>query len=152
MDVTARTADLDVVRRRRAELRESVRELEAALAAPASGRAVVWGERVRSAVVALVRDFGEHIQVTEGPDGLHRTILDGDLRLANAVEELTVQHGEIAAELAALVAATDPPVIADDVADVRESGTKLIARVARHRQRGADLIYEAYETDIGGGD
>jgi hypothetical protein len=24
--------------------------------------------------------------------------------------------------------------------------------VVRHRQRGADLVYEAYETDLGAGD
>jgi hypothetical protein len=26
----------------------------------------------------------------------------------------------------------------------------LLHELSRHRQRGADLVYEAYETDIGG--
>ena len=30
------------------------------------------------------------------------------------------------------------------------AATELVGRVVRHRQRGADLIYEAYEVDIGG--
>ena len=35
---------------------------------------------------------------------------------------------------------------------MREHGTTVLGRIVRHRQRGADLIYEAYATDIGGGD
>ena len=58
----------------------------------------------------------------------------------------------IAAEIAEAVAASEPPVTNDDVADLRERGTDLLARLSRHRQRGADLIFEAYDTDIGGGD
>jgi hypothetical protein len=29
--------------------------------------------------------------------------------------------------------------------------TTLLVALARHRQRGADLVYEAYDVDIGGG-
>jgi hypothetical protein len=36
------------------------------------------------------------------------------------------------------------------VAKLRALGTELVATLARHRQRGADLVYEAYEFDIGG--
>ena len=36
------------------------------------------------------------------------------------------------------------------VARHREAATELVGRIVRHRQRGADLIYEAYEVDIGG--
>ena len=39
---------------------------------------------------------------------------------------------------------------ADAVAARREAATELVGRIVRHRQRGADLIYEAYEVDIGG--
>jgi hypothetical protein len=147
-----RTTYLDRVRRRRAELREAIGALESALAAPASGRAVVWGERVHDALTEIAEDFREHIELTEGPDGLHQAILAGDLRLANAVAALTDEHVRIDADIVALVADTEPPVTPPDVADVRERSTKLLGQLIRHRQRGADLIYEAYETDIGGGD
>ena len=149
--VTAR-AELSAVRIRRAELRGALDGLELALAAPASGRAVVWGETVHERAVRIADDFGAHVEVTEGPGGLHQAILAGDLRLANAVHALTAEHARIAAEVAALVADSEPPVTEADVEGLRESGTKLIGRLSRHRQRGADLIYEAYETDIGGGD
>jgi hypothetical protein len=144
--------DLDAVRIRRAELRDTLDTLERALAAPALGRDVVWGEVVHEAVVALADDFVAHVEVTEGPGGLHQSILAGDLRLANAVNALTAEHKQIAAEIASLVADSAPPVTAQDVADLREGATRALGHLIRHRQRGADLVYEAYQTDIGGGD
>jgi hypothetical protein len=145
-------AELDAVRVRRAELRETMNLLEAALAAPARGRAVVWGEAVHASLVMLADDFGAHVEVTEGPGGLHHAILTGDLRLANAVMSLTDEHAQIAEEIALLVADSAAPVAEADVDDLRERSTDLLGHLVRHRQRGADLIYEAYETDIGGGD
>jgi hypothetical protein len=145
-------AELDAVRVRRAELRETMNLLEAALAAPARGRAVVWGEAVHASLVMLADDFGAHVEVTEGPGGLHHAILTGDLRLANAVMSLTDEHARIAEEIALLVADSAAPVAEIDVDDLRERATDLLGHLVRHRQRGADLIYEAYETDIGGGD
>lgn len=154
MDPTVSTAkaELAAVRARRAELRESMGRLERALAAPASGRAVVWGEQVHAVLLELAQDFQEHIEVTEGADGLHQAILAGALRLANAVDALAVEHNQIAGEIDELVAGTEPPVTAPDAEAVRKRGTNLLGRLVRHRQRGADLIYEAYQTDIGGGD
>lgn len=149
--VSART-ELDAVRLRRAELRETISLLEAALAAPARGREMVWGEAVHAALVMLADDFTAHIDVTEGPGGLHQAILAGDLRLANAVEALTAEHSQIAAGIAALVADSQAPVTADDVDGLRERATQALSQLLRHRQRGADLIYEAYATDVGGCD
>jgi hypothetical protein len=157
MDATARQAKsapagLEDVRRHRAELRETMGLLERALAAPASGRGPEWGERVHAALAALVDDFGEHVLVNEGPGGLHQAILAGDLRLANGVRTLATEHGLIAADIAAAVAATEPPVTGADVDKVRALATRLLGRLVRHRQRGAELIYEAYAADLGGGD
>ncbi len=40
----------------------------------------------------------------------------------------------------------------DDALTVRDCLTDLIARISRHRQAGADLVYEAYAVDVGVGD
>jgi hypothetical protein len=145
-------AELAAVRLRRAELRETLNLMEAALAAPASGRAVVWGEAVHASLVMIADDFVAHVEVTEGPDGLHQAIQTGDVRLTNAVEALTAEHAEIAQEIAELVVDSEAPVTPGDVDGLRERATRLLGHLIRHRQRGADLIYEAYQTDIGGGD
>jgi hypothetical protein len=153
MEPSASTrTELDAVRARRAELRETLNLLEAALAAPARGREIIWGEAVHATLVMIADDFGAHVEVTEGPGGLHQAILAGDLRLANAVDALTDEHGQIAEEIAALVADSSAPVAPTDMDDLRERATKLLGHLVRHRQRGADLIYEAYATDVGGCD
>jgi hypothetical protein len=152
MGISAQTRELDTVRQRRAELRDTLNALERCLAAPGADRAVVWGEQLHAAVDRLATEFALHVEVTEGPEGLHQAILSGDLRLANQVNSLAAEHSEIAADIASLAALTEAPVTPVDVPDVREQGTKLLGRIIRHRQRGADLIYEAYQTDIGGGD
>jgi hypothetical protein len=147
---------VDAVRIRRAELREALDDLERALAAPAAARADAWGETLHGAVGRLVTEFALHVEVTEGSNGLHSTILAGDLRLANQVAALVGEHKTIAADIAELTSRVDPaadtPIAPGDVAGIREQGTTVLGRIVRHRQRGADLIYEAYATDIGGGD
>jgi hypothetical protein len=154
MDPTliATEADLDAVRTRRVQLRQALRELEEALAAPASGRAEQWGQRVHAAFVRVADEFSGHIAVTEGPGGLHQTVLAAAVRLANAVAGLAADHDRIAAEIAGLVADTSVPLAGEQIDGIRERATALLAALARHRQRGADLIYEAYQTDIGGCD
>jgi hypothetical protein len=155
MDFTTQTqglAAVDAVRQRRAELRDTLGVLERALASPGPSRPMIWGERLHAAVGRLASDFALHVEVTEGPGGLHQTILAGDLRLVSQVDALVAEHQTIAADIAALAAASEAPVTPADVPGLRDQGTVLLTRIMRHRQRGADLVYEAYQTDIGGGD
>ena len=49
-----------------------------------------------------------------------------------------------------LLARVTAPDVIEDVARVRGLGTALLGRLVRHRQRGSDLIFEAYQFDIGG--
>ena len=149
---TAARTELEALRRRRAELREAMTELEGALAAAGTGRAVVWGERVHDALLAVADDWGEHVAVTEGPGGLHEAILAQSVRLANGVDALAAEHELIAADIAAAVAASAAPVGEWDVDGIRDQAVALLGRLARHRQRGADLIYDAYALDLGAGD
>ena len=147
--VSGHNAELDTVRLRRAELREALDGLERALAAPAAGRAVDWGKSVQAAVAEIDDDWRTHVALTEAPGGLHQSIRAASFRLIHAVDVLTAEHAEISAEVAHLVAQTDT-VAAEDVDGIRDSATRLLGHVIKHRQRGADLVYEAYQMDIGG--
>jgi hypothetical protein len=140
----------EVLRRRRAELRESMDALEQALAAPVPGRVGAWAERVNVALVELSADFREHVDITEGPDGLYRGVLSTAPRLSNAVNRLTAEHAVMAGLIHDMLTSVSEPAIDGGVDDVRDLGTMLLGRLIRHRQRGADLIYEAYEVDVGG--
>jgi hypothetical protein len=149
--VTQADPGLEKLRLRRAELRESMAALEQALAAPAVERTSTWAERVHVALVELTADFREHIDITEGPDGLYVGLLATAPRLASAVDRQTREHGEIRDLADGILARTSEPLAADDVEEVRELTTALLSKLSRHRQRGADLVYDAYEFDLGGG-
>ena len=142
--------DLEALRQRRAELRESIDALEQALAAPAPGRVEAWGERVHVALVELSGDFRQHIELTEGPHGLYGGVLTSAPRLSNAVTRLTREHADINGLLEDLLARLSGSANTDRVEDIRGQGTLLLDRLIRHRQRGADLVYEAYQADVGG--
>jgi hypothetical protein len=141
---------LDALRRVRAELGGSMAALEQALVPPISGRHAAWAERVDVALVELSADFDEHVAVTEGPDGLHDAVLAATPRLSNAVRRLAGEHTAIRRLVGDLLALVRPPVAAGEVDAIRELGTALLGRLARHRQHGADLIHEAYQVDLGG--
>ena len=155
MEAHSPTPDDDFLmelRRRRAELRESMSALENALAAPAASDQARWAERVHVAAVELAGDFREHVDLAEGPDGLYREILDTSPRLSEAVAALTREHLLIRRDVDGLVERVATPGDAEDVERARVLGTALLGRLVRHRQRGSDLVYEAYEYDIGGED
>ena len=153
MSQTASSDDrtrLEDLRRRRAQLRDSMDTLERAMSAPARpGLAGPWQARVHAALLALAGDFREHLAVTEGPDGLYQDLSRRAPRLAGQVARLVQDHVMIGERLEGLLslmgAASD-----DEATRVRELGTELLGSIVRHRQRGADLVYEAYEVDIGG--
>lgn len=143
-------AFLEELRQHRAELRESMSALEGALAAPATTDLTRWAQRVHVALVELSGDFRVHIGITEGPEGLYRDLLETSPRLSEAVAGLTREHAQITAQVDKLLARLAAPDVIDEVDRVRAKGTALLGRLVRHRQRGSDLVFEAYEFDIGG--
>jgi hypothetical protein len=147
---SADQAFLAELRRRRAELRESISALEDALAAPAASDRARWAQRVHAALVELAGDFREHVEITEGPDGLYGDLLASSPRVSGAIDSLTRDHVVIRGEVDALVARLQPADAVEDVDGVRALGTTLLGRLVRHRQRGADLVFDAYAFDIGG--
>ena len=143
-------AFLEELRRHRAELRESMSALEDALAAPATADQARWAQRVHVALVELSGDFREHVDITEGPHGLYGDLLATSPRLSGAVDSLTCEHVLIRGQVDDLVARVQAPDVIEDVDGVRDLGTTLLGRLVRHRQRGADLVFDAYAFDIGG--
>ena len=144
-------AELETIRRRRAELREAFDLLERALAMAATG---AWHDTVAQAVTRIRGDLAVHVTATEGPDGLHDAVRVAAPHLTHAVTSLVADHTVLAAELAALSTLldqrSDPGP--QEVTEIRELATRFLAHLARHRQRTADIVYDAFQTDLGGGD
>jgi hypothetical protein len=137
---------LAAARRQRAELLQSIHAFEQALAVPAGDPS--WGEQVADRLAGLRDAVTEHVVVTEGPDGLYSELLDHAPRLCRGVGILTREHAALVATVDALCARLEEPAAA--VEQVRAWASDLLRELSRHRQRGADLVYEAYATDIGG--
>ena len=148
--VGASDPGLDDLRRIRAELRGSMTALAQALAAPASGRGGDWAERVDVALVELSADFREHVSVTEGPGGLHGSVVLTAPRLSHSVHRLVADHAVITELVGDLLTRVRPPLPDGEVDAIRDLGAALLDRLDRHRRQGADLIYEAYHVDLGG--
>lgn len=126
---------------------------EAALAAPASGRSAEWAAEVGSAARSLKEALDIHVQITEDPEGILDEIVRMAPRLSGPVARLRKDHVELCSmveEEIATFAMSPASPDADWVSERRDAMTELLARIARHRQHGADLTYEAYGVDIGG--
>ncbi|MFD0823435.1 hypothetical protein ACFQ0D_35120, partial [Micromonospora zhanjiangensis] len=96
----------------------------------------------------LQGSFAEHVRATEGADGLYAELLDRAPWLAHSTRALVREHGAVAATIGALRRRTELPETGVD--ELRNRSVDLLRALARHRQRGADLIHHAYELDLGG--
>lgn len=74
-------------------------------------------------------------------------------RLAGNVRRLRDEHPEIAETVKEMLARLEQVPVGSDawpLDDARDDLQRFIGKVIRHRQRGADLVWEAYNVDIGG--
>ena len=154
-DVQARNPALDDVRLRRAGLKAALSGLELALAAPFANR-VDWVTHVRESLDVVHEVWNRHIHETEAPGAFLDDLVTESPRLATPASRLRREHAEIRATIVAGEERLAAPPAVDDgyvawAEDLRVELTALLAALARHRQRGADLVYEAYAVDLGGG-
>jgi hypothetical protein len=136
----------EAARRQRAELLQAIQGLEEAVAAPV--RDPSWRERVGHQLGRLRDQLTEHVVITEGPDGLYAALLADAPRLNRPVNALVADHGKLLVRIDSLARRARRPDY--PVKAVRDGASRLLSHLSRHRQRGADLVYEAYATDIGG--
>ncbi len=147
------TPALQQAGQRRKTLHDSLVHLEEALSSPAAGRIQDWTAVVTKEMHEVGAAFEQHIVVTEQPDGLYDEILERAPRLAGNVRRLREEHPEITAGIAKMIAKLDDTQIGADswpLEQARDDLQRFIGSVIRHRQRGADLVWEAYNVDIGG--
>ncbi|MBU9944998.1 MAG: hypothetical protein KTQ12_10240 [Dermatophilaceae bacterium] len=140
---------LERVRAHRGELGEAMRALDDALALPV-GLGALWRRRVRAALTELEHDLRDHVDLTEQPGGLYADLQSRDARLAVGLAAQLEDHQHFLVEVTRLLDERDEGLVDDAVDLHREAATRLVGRLIRHRQRGADLIYQAYAVDIGG--
>ena len=146
------TPTLREVQRRRADLHQALIDVEQAISGPAGGRLESWVADVTKQLGALLTTIDEHIEVTERVGGLYEEIQQRAPHLSNQIQRLHDEHPAMRAEtLGMLERFENDPIGGEWTIDAaRDDVQRLLGRVVRHRQHGADLVWEAYNLDIGG--
>ena len=142
---TTPTRALEQAKGQRLSLRRAIDEFHDVLD-PSGGAPA---ERLAPILEHLRVVFGVHVEVTESPGGLYEEILEIAPRLANKIARFKREHTSITKSIRS--ALDDLPAEGAVLpADLRGRLDRLHELLARHRRRGADLVYEAYHVDIGG--
>jgi hypothetical protein len=147
------TPALQQARQRRKTLHDALVHLEEALSSPAAGRIEDWTAHVDREMHEVEAAFEQHVVVTEQPDGLYDEILERAPRLAGNVGKLRDEHPEISEGIRHTLNRLEHERIGSDdwpVDQARDDLQRFIGGLIRHRQKGADLVWEAYNVDIGG--
>ncbi len=146
------SAALNAARKRRGALREAIVGVEYAASSPA-GTGLVWWENVDRELHGLRKALSAHIIEVEAPGGLLAEVSRVAPRLISAVERIKDEHAELCESVDAALDAVmrqETYAHAEEIPAAREALLGLLGRLVRHRQAGADLIYDAYAMDIGG--
>jgi hypothetical protein len=131
---------------RRQELYDAMRRLEASVARP-SGLAD-WRIEIEAALANLQEALVDHVGRVDGETGLFSEILEQAPHLAGDVVALRREHEELmsACRLALSMSADWAP------GKLRRRTNVLLGRLAIHRQYGAELLFDAYNVDLAGGE
>ncbi|MDH4276662.1 MAG: hypothetical protein OEW83_01125, partial [Acidimicrobiia bacterium] len=117
-----------------------------------------WRLRVAMAVDHAVARIYEHVAQTDGPGNILDEIVTVAPRLDRRVKQMRLDHESLekAAHRLALAVAElssehdqTEEQVEDAAIAVRNEAVEVMGQITRHRQRGADLIYEAYHVDLG---
>jgi hypothetical protein len=138
--------------RRRADLHHALVDVERAISSPAAGRLNTWTGDVVKRLSILLDSIDEHIEVTERPEGLYEEILHRAPRLSSQVDRLRSEHPALRAGTAELIERLHSTPVGPGwpLDEARDDAQRLLGKIVKHRQRGADLVWEAYNLDIGG--
>jgi hypothetical protein len=146
------TPTLREARGRRADLHRALVDVEEAISGPAGRRLESWVADVTKQIAALLTTVDEHVEVTERVGGLYDEITMRAPHLSNQIRRLHDEHPTMRSETLDLLERLENDPIGDawPVDAARDDVQRLLGRIVRHRQHGADLVWEAYNLDIGG--
>jgi hypothetical protein len=132
------------VAERREQLYQVMSRLEAAAARPTGSPD--WRSGVEAALEDLDEALRQHVEQVEGEGGLFEDVHWQAPHLDHQIETLREEHEEVLAAsrwALRMVDEWEPAVL-------RRRVNGLLARLAVHRQTGAELLYDAYSLDLGG--
>lgn len=154
IESAGRATAADESRSDRVRVLLAVHRLEAALGAAAPGREEPWIDRVVESLRLLKSALAEAPGKSERRDGLWLDIERTCPRLMSRLEGLQQEYDEIRRQ----IDATLERLLGrgknerTDFSDIRQRVAWLVTAIRHHQAREADLIFEAFNLDIGVGD
>lgn len=140
------TEAFEAARTQRIQLNVAIANVERA-AARASSKPT-WRGKLLEELDGLRAALDHHVLEVEGDGGILTEMMVVVPRLANKINSVRAEHPVLSEQVAAtIVTATT----SDDFDAIRATVLETLGAIARHRQHGADLLYEGYNVDIGGG-
>jgi hypothetical protein len=138
--------------RRRADLHDALVDVEQAISRPAVGREPEWTKGVVLRLEGLAHAIDEHVEITERPEGLYDEISTKAPHLATKIDRLREEHPVLRDRTQVLLTKLQTTAIgpAWPLDEARNDLQRLLGQIVRHRQLGSDLVWEAYNLDIGG--
>jgi hypothetical protein len=129
-------------------LGDTIRALGLSVKGQADPPASQWRAHLRGLLVPLREAFAQHRAATEGDLGIYADVVNDAPRLARTVDGLVAEHHALDSAIARLARRADE--VGTDAETLRHGAMAVLDELTRHRQHDADLVYEAYATDIGG--
>jgi hypothetical protein len=138
--------------RRRADLHGALVDVEEAISRPAVGREPDWTKGVLLRLEGLAHAIDEHIEITERAEGLYDEIAAKAPHLATKIDRLREEHPLLRDRAQALITQLRTTAVGSawPLDQARDDLQRLLGQIVRHRQLGSDLVWEAYNLDIGG--
>lgn len=137
----------------RRQMLEAMHTLEDALARPAPGREVEWLSSVHGAL-ALMREGLDHCDLVSFADNsLLSEIRAMQPRLEGHIHVIRDEYRSII-RLARMIQdeITDNADERPSISFMRRQLRQLLANLKLHQEHETDLVYEAFQTDLGSGD
>lgn len=134
---------------RRQDLYRAMQRLESTVSR-ASGQGD-WVEKVRDALTGLAESIDRHVTEIEAPKGLFAEVIDRSPHLSANVNRLEREHEELIETTGAAL----EMITAEDgveVEQVKRMALRILGKIAIHRQRGSELLFDAYNVDLSAGD
>lgn len=145
VDNDTRSHALEAAAAKRVELKQALSVAETATSAPTGEPG--WDVRLLAALRQLQTALYQHVEEVEAPDGLLTELTSTAPRLANQIAHVRDEHPVLCRQMAEAIGRLEG---SSNPASVRDEVTDLLMAIVRHRQKGADLVYEGYNVDIGG--
>ena len=114
-----------------------------------AARVAAQRSRLEAVLIAFGSVLDGHTGRTEGPGGLFEDLRSRSPQLVNQLEQLRAEHRELRDRLDAITMRASRSRL-DPCTD--EPGIRALARaIARHLDREDDVVWIAYDVDLGGG-